>query len=95
MSSHFQCHSLFCEQCGHQFWATRYDAKYCSGPCRSRAHRDSAKRARLRVKINDLMIDYLNMFQDDVEAYENAIDELIRMATHHTTIDRKTEDGVK
>jgi hypothetical protein len=28
-----------CDACGVDFWATRYDAQYCSNACRQRAYR--------------------------------------------------------
>lgn len=48
-----------CAECGKQFHSSRYDTKYCSATCRSRAHRkiDAKDKAIAKAKqaIDDLM----------------------------------------
>lgn len=44
---------VWCDCCGQRFNASRYDAKYCSSSCRSRARRLELKRSRAIKRIKD------------------------------------------
>lgn len=86
-SGRFYSHALTCQHCGETFHASRYDAKYCSGLCRSRAHRAAQKHRKLRATINNDIIDYLNDYEGDLQGYENAIADLIGLVARHSTLD--------
>ena len=94
-SDRFYAHRLICEQCGEPFSASRYDAKYCSATCRSRAYRELRRAGKLRAQIDNLVIDLLNLYTDNPAVYQAEIDRLIVRVSRHSLIPSDHDGGVQ
>lgn len=49
-------HSHYCEECETRFDSVKYDARYCSSTCRSKAHRKAKDREKALLRAKDAVI---------------------------------------
>jgi len=66
MTAHYQLH---CQRCGKAFNATRPDARYCTGVCRTLMHRDKNV-VQQKGKLAQQAV--LNLFAEWEKPYRNA-----------------------
>jgi len=68
---------LWCEWCGHGFYSSRYDAKFCCAQHRLASHRAGKRFISSETNMKEHIAAYLRQFRND-EMYQYAIDNLVK-----------------